>query len=212
MPHFHKFTREKLLTLARQLAIEYGESLTLTAFRRETGLSQHLIFDLCGSWCQLRTDIGLTPEAPRGRNKLTPQKIQDQLRSAVEQHGPNLSETRFCQLTGLSGAMIARRFGSWGQLRESIGLVPRAAIIQRYTDLQLMEDLFNVICVCRMFPPYHQYKRLGGKISAMTIRDRYGSWPLTRDAFERYMVRRTPGGQPCRFYEWAEDRWKPSTP
>ena len=211
MPHLHQYTREKLLALARDLAKTYGESLTLTAFRRETGLSQHLIFDLCGSWCQLRTDIGLTPEAPRARNKLSTEKIRDQLRAAIEQHGTNLSETRFCQLTGLSGAMLSRRFGSWGQLRESIGLAPRAVITQRYTDQQLMDDLFNVIAICRIFPPYHQYKRLGGKISAITLRDRFGSWPLTKDAFEDYMTQRFPRCGPCRYYERAEDRWKPST-
>ncbi len=50
MPRLHPYTRENLLTLARDLAKTYGESLTLTAFRRETGLSQHLIFDRYGSW------------------------------------------------------------------------------------------------------------------------------------------------------------------
>ena len=38
MPRLHKYTREKLLALVCQMAVEYGESLTLTAFRRETGL------------------------------------------------------------------------------------------------------------------------------------------------------------------------------
>ena len=212
MPRLHPYTREKLLALARDLANTYGESLTLTAFRRETGLSQSLIFDLCGSWCQLRTDIGLTPEAPRARNKLSTQKIQDQLRDAIALHGPNLSQSRFCQLTGLSEATTARRFGSWGQLRESIGLAPRAVIKQLYTDQQLMDDLFNVIATCRIFPPYHQYKRLGGQFAAITLRDRYGSWPLTKDAFEDYMTQRFPASGPCRYYERAEDQWKPSSP
>ncbi len=39
MPRLYKYTGEKLLALARELANTYGESLTLTAFRRETGLS-----------------------------------------------------------------------------------------------------------------------------------------------------------------------------
>ena len=115
MPRIHKYTREKLLHLARKLATEYGESLTLTAFRRETGLSQHLIFDLCGSWSELRTEIGLTPEAPRGRNKLPAEMIQNKLRQAISEHGPNLSETRFCQLTGLSAGIITRRCSSRGR-------------------------------------------------------------------------------------------------
>jgi len=191
------------------LARDYGESLTLTAFRRETGLSQHLIFDLCGSWTQLRIDIGLTPHAPRARPKYNIEQLKDMLRTAVDEHGPNLSEARFCRFTGISPSMITRRCGSWSQLRESIGLAPRATVGEHYTDTQLMEDLFQVICRCRCFPPYHQYKRLGGKIAAETIRDRYGSWPLTQNAFENYLAKLFRS--PCKYFEPAEDRWLPGT-
>ena len=67
--HFRKISREEVLTAARMLAAECGESLTLTAFRRETGFSQWLIFDLFGNWKTLRELLGLTFEAPRVRNK-----------------------------------------------------------------------------------------------------------------------------------------------
>ncbi len=206
MSRYHTYTREKLLNTACMLVRVYGESLSLTAFRRETGLSQHLIFDLCGSWTQLRIDIGLTPEAPRARPKLNIDQIKQALRTAVDEHGPNLSEARFCRLTGISPGMIARRCGSWSQLRQSIGLSPRATMGQQYTDLQVMEDLFQVICRCRRFPPFHQYKRLGGKIAAETIRDRYGSWPLTQNAFENYLTQ-ILNFPPLKYYEPAQDHW-----
>ena len=46
MAKLQKIWRYEVLVQAQELAEEYGESLTLTAFRRETGLSQHVIFDL----------------------------------------------------------------------------------------------------------------------------------------------------------------------
>lgn len=192
MPRIRRYTREKLLSLARDLAKTYGESLTLTAFRRETGLSQHLIFDLCGTWCELRTAIGLTPEAPRARNKLSSDAILEKLKTAVAQHGDNLSETRFCQLSGLSGTMISRRFGSWGQLRQLIGLPPRAKISCRYTDQQIFDDLHQVICRIHRCPTYPRYKRDGGLISAQTIRDRFGTWEDALEAYNRHIDRLMP--------------------
>ncbi len=209
MSRNHTYTREKLLNTARMLASVYGESLTLTAFRRETGLSQHLIFDLCGSWTQVRIDIGLTPQAPRAHPKFNIEQLKEMLRKAVDEHGPNLSEARFCRLTGISPSMITRRCGTWGQLRESIGISSRASMGLQYTDLQVMEDLFQVICRCRRFPPFHQYKRLGGKIAAETIRDRYGSWPLTQNAFENYLTQ-VLKFSPLQYDEPARDRWLPS--
>lgn len=68
MPPIRRVSRQKVLERAEELAREYGESLTLTAFRREMGLSQHVVFDLFGDWKNLRMAVGLTPEAPRARN------------------------------------------------------------------------------------------------------------------------------------------------
>ena len=80
---FQKISREEVLTAARVLAAEYGESLTLTAFRRETGFSQWLIFDLFGNWKSLREMVGLTSEAPRIRNKITAAEIRRRLEEVV---------------------------------------------------------------------------------------------------------------------------------
>lgn len=185
----HRFTREQLLSLARDIAQTYGESLTLTAFRRETGLSQHLIFDLCGSWCELRTAIGLTPEASRSRSQITNAAILEKLHSAIAEHGENLSESRFCQLTGLSGTLLSRRFGTWGQLRQLVGLSPRARIEPHYSDEQIFQDIFQVIERIRRRPTYGKYAFHGGRISAQTIRARFGSWHDALFAFQRYLER-----------------------
>lgn len=185
-----RYTRDKLLSLARDLAKTYGESLTLTAFRRETGLSQHLIFDLCGTWCELRTAIGLTPEAPRARNKISNEAILEKLKSAIAEHGENLSETRFCELTKLSGTMLSRRFGTWGQLRQQVGLSPRAKIEQRYTDDQIFQDIFDVVARIHSKPSFRKYTLNGGKISAQTVRDRFGTWEDAMEAFQCYLDRR----------------------
>ena len=179
-------SRRDMLSIARELAAEYGESLTLTAFRRETGFSQWLIFDLFGNWKNLRTELGLTPEAPRARNKLTLEQLQKTLREVIAEQGENISELKFCKLTGISGSTIARKAGSWGELRMSLGLVPRARIPQRYSDQDLILDLFRVYRVLKRCPRMTEHKRFGGRIPAMTIRDRFGSWKNVRVVFEHH--------------------------
>ena len=179
-------SRVEVLAAAADLAAQYGESLTLTAFRRETGYSQWLIFDLFGNWKNLRTELGLTPEAPRLKNKLTLEQLQTHLREVVAQHGENVSEIRFCKLTGISGGTIARRAGSWGALRQSLGLAPRAKQARIYSAADIMRDLHTVYCTLGRCPKIHEHQRRGGKINAMTIRDRFGSWRKVRIALEAY--------------------------
>lgn len=41
-----QMTQDEVLDQAARLAKNYGESLTLTAFRRKAGVSQWIIFDL----------------------------------------------------------------------------------------------------------------------------------------------------------------------
>lgn len=168
--------REDVLNAARQLAETYGDSLTLTAFRRETSLSQWAIFDLFGSWRNLRMAVGLTPESPRVRNRITRDCILKLFQQSLEKHGPNLTENRFLRETGLSGRLIADRFGSWAELRATSGLSPRAKTALQYTDDQLIDDLYRVYERRLQRPRYHSHRRHGGKISAATIQTRFGSW------------------------------------
>ena len=134
--------------------------------------------------------IGLTPEAPRARNKISNEAILEKLKAAIAEHGENLSETRFCELTKLSGTMLSRRFGTWGQLRQLAGLAPRAQIEQRYTDQEIIDDIFQVVCRCHCYPSYGKYKSYGGLIAPITIRDRFGSWLQAKAAFDDYLAKR----------------------
>ncbi|MEZ6068210.1 MAG: hypothetical protein R3B90_21420 [Planctomycetaceae bacterium] len=179
--------RQAVLAAARELAEEYGESLTLTAFRRETGWSQHLIFDLFGNWKNLRVAVGLTPMAPRYRTRITKAEVVRKLRECVAAKGENLTEWEFCRESGVTSRLIQSRFGTWGALRESIGLEPRARMTRRkYSDLDCLKDLFAVYLRTGVRPRYHRHKQLGGKINPLTIRERYGTWENVRLAFEVY--------------------------
>ncbi len=180
-------SRESVLEKAVELAAVYGESLTLTAFRRETGLSQHVIFDLFGNWCELRIAVGLTPEAPRARNKISREKILKLAREQAALHEEALTEQMFLQATGLSGRMIADRFGSWGALRELVGLKSRAVVSPIYQDEDLLMDMYRVYRKCREAPAFHRHRFRGGKISPHTISTRFGSWYGAKCFFKQFL-------------------------
>ena len=186
-------TREKLLALARELAHTHGESLTLTVVLRESGLTRTLLLKLCGSWCELRTAIGLTPDGPHSRTTLSNAAIVDKLRAAIAQHGENITQVLFCRLTGYATTLLAHRFGSWGQLRQSAGIAPRAKMQNRYTDQEIFDDILQVVSRIHRPPTYNGYKRNGGKISTQTLRDRFGGWQKVIYAFEDELDRRSPG-------------------
>ncbi|MFG0332601.1 MAG: homing endonuclease associated repeat-containing protein [Maioricimonas sp. JB049] len=187
MPPIEQVSRQWVLRLARELAAEYGESLTLTAFRRETGLSQHAIFDLFGSWKKLRLAVGLSPEAPRARNRVTNDLILERMRELAAEHGERLTERAFVQATGYSARLIRDRFGSWSDLRLAVGLSPRAKVQQHYTTEELLEDLYRVYSRTRSRPLYHKHRVRGGRISPTTIQQRFGSWTNACDALKGYL-------------------------
>ncbi|MEW4530432.1 hypothetical protein [Maioricimonas sp. JC845] len=180
-------SRKRVRRLAEVLAAEYGESLTLTAFRRETGLSQHAIFDLFGSWKNLRRAVGLSPEAPRARNRVTREEILERMRELAAEHGERLTEHTFVQATGYSARLIRDRFGSWGDLRVAAGLSPRAKVQQHYTTEELLEDLYRVYARTRSRPLYHKHRVRGGRISPTTIQQRFGSWKSACEALKGYL-------------------------
>jgi hypothetical protein len=183
-------TREQLVEFARGLAQRDGEALSLATVRRETGLSRERILKLCGSWREIREAVGLRPDGPHNRDRLTNEAIQDQLRAAVEEHGENITFRRFSQLTGYSCTFLDRRFGSWCQLRQSVGLTRRAKMSAHYTDQEIFEDMLEVVKRIRRVPTRNSYKRDGGKISSQTIADRYGGWQRALYAYEDELDRR----------------------
>lgn len=183
-------TRDQLLEFVRGLAQRDGEALSLATVRGETGLSRERILKLCGSWSELREAVGLRPYGPHSRDRLTNEAIQDQLRAAVAEHGENITYLRFCQLTGYSCTFLDRRFGSWSQLRQSVGLSRRAKMSNHYTDQEIFDDMLEVVKRIRRVPTHRSYKRDGGQISAQTIADRFGGWQKAIYAYEDELDRR----------------------
>jgi hypothetical protein len=183
-----KVSRQEVLKRAEELAREYGESLTLTAFMRETGIWQSVIFDLFGNWKNLRTAVGLTPEAPRARNKVTKERILELMREQAAIHGERLTERLFREATGLSERVITDRFGSWGKLRQAVGLSPRAKTRQpQYTEEEIIEDLYRVYRSTRQMPRSYRYRFDGGRICPGTIQQRFGSWSAACEALRAHL-------------------------
>ncbi len=168
--------RTDVLKKARDLAEDYGERLTLTVFQRETGVAQRVIYDLFGSWKSVRMEVGLGAEAPRLPNKVTREEILERMREVVGELGEDVTMRVFMNETGFSGRMIETRFGSWGALREAVGLSRRARIQPLYTDEEILEDLYRVYRIFRERPVYDKHKLRGGRISPGTICHRLGSW------------------------------------
>lgn len=188
-------TREQLLDFVRDLARRDGEALSLATVRGETGLSRERILKLCGSWREIREAVGLRPDGPHNRERLTNEAIQEQLRAAVAEHGENITFMRFSQLTGYSCTFLDRRFGSWCQLRQSVGLTRRAKMANHYTDREIFDDMLEVVKRIRRVPTRNSYKRDGGKISSQTIADRFGGWQKAIYAYQDEMDRRSPQPQ-----------------
>lgn len=183
-------TREQLVEFARGLAQRDGEALSLATVRGETGLSRERILKLCGSWSELREAVGLRPYGPLRRDRLANEAIQDQLRAAVAEHGENITLVRFCSLTSYTAVFLNRRFGSWSQLRQSVGLSRRAKMPEHYTDQEIFDDMLEVVKRIRRKPTKSRYKHDGGKIGAETIANRFGGWQRALYAYEDELDRR----------------------
>lgn len=169
-------SKRHLLMLANELVETYGERLTLLVFQRETGVSQRVIYELFGSWRSLRVELGLKGDAPRNSNGITRDEILKRAREMAAAHGERLTRSQFLRETGYSGRMIEIRFGSWGSLREMVGLSSRAKLQRQYTDDEILLDLYRVYRVFRERPIYDKHSLRGGRISTGTICHRMGSW------------------------------------
>lgn len=190
MAVLERVSRSEMLEAAERLAREYGESLTITAFRRETGWSQWAIFDLFGNWKNLRLAVGLTPEAPRARNRVSREAIVALARREAERLGEKLTERAFLAATGLSGRVVADRFGSWGALRQLVGLQRRARVTRRITQDEAIADLYQAWRRTGDLPKYHQHRWRGGKISASAIRECFGQWSTAVAAYKALLRRK----------------------
>jgi len=176
MPKFIVLSRREVVARGRELAEEHGESLNLMQFNRLTGWSPHLIYDLFGSWQQLRVAVGLKPKTPMSISIIPNSRLIELAQELADKHGERLTAWLFYKETGLSSQMVRGRFGSWGALREAVGLRARAQIQQRYTDAELLDDLLNVANRFGHVPRVNSHKRYRGKFHPCTIQRRFGSW------------------------------------
>lgn len=190
------FTRRSLLALGRRLVKVHGDSLTLIQLCRDAKLSRNQVIKLGGSWAALRLELGLTKAGWHSQDDLPDDEIRDMLRVAVAEHGENVSLARFCDLTGYNPSLLYRRFGSWSALRRSIGIFQRSQVPKQYSDQEILDDIFQVVCRIRRKPTFNSFKRDGGRISPQTMCLWFGSWEKFLYAYEDDLDRRARSPQP----------------
>jgi hypothetical protein len=173
-----------------QLALEYGEALSLDLFQRESGVGREVVRRLFGRWSELRRLLGLSDSAPprvcRPRGPGGEEMVAS-LKAVATAEGGEVSERRFFEVTGWTRAQVRTRFGSWTELRRAAGLGVRVHRAPRYTQEMMLEDLFEVWLRTGKFPDFRRHEARGGRIRAKTIRERFGNWEKVRAAFEGYL-------------------------
>jgi hypothetical protein len=193
MPQRKRVAREEVLAAARELAAVYSESLTLAEFRRQTGWSLSVIYGLFQDWTEIRRAVGLSERAPQGRKRVTRDHLLELGRKLAAEHGEKLTAQMFWRAAGLSERVVADRFGSWGALRELLGLKPRARGRRRYSEAEIFEDLYRV-WQYHGTPLFHHHRKLGGRIDSQTIRARFGSWKEAQRAYDLYVKKKQKKG------------------
>ena len=86
------------------------------------------------------------------------------------------------------------RFGRWSNLRRAAGLSPCAEIPARYTRDDLLDDLLQVYQRTGGNPKMSRYRCDGGRISTVTIRACFGSWPRALAALQEHRLGPLAGG------------------
>jgi hypothetical protein len=177
-------SRNSIYKAARRLKERHGAGLSLDTFCRETGFPRQIVLHLFGNWDKVRRMIGLAPLADSTRRRLTDQEIRDLLIQHEQQREGKLAKWEFCRLIGISNGELNHRFGTWLDLRESVGLPHRRVERCVYTEQDIEQDMLQVYLRIGFCPGFHQWKLWGGKISASTLRSRYRTWYGVKIRFE----------------------------
>ena len=183
-----RISKREVLKRGRELVKRCGEGVTLAVFRRESGVPQAVVYDLFGSWCELRKALGLGRRAERKR-VVSGEGLQARLRELVGTHGEGLTFARFCQLSGYSSQVVVSRFGNWRGLRESIGMSGRVVLGAILSDEELLCDMARVYLKWKRIPGIKSYRRMGGRIAPETIRGRFGGWGQAKRTFREWARR-----------------------
>lgn len=152
-------------------------------------MSLAVVYDLFGSWCELRNALGLKRQVERKR-VVNAEGLQARLRELVNEYGEGLTFARFCQLSGYSSQVVVSRFGNWRGLRESIGLSGRVVPGVILGDEELLCDMARVYLRWNRIPGIKSYRRMGGRIAPETIRGRFGGWGQAKRVFREWVKRK----------------------
>ncbi len=177
-------SRKDVVRLARRLKREYGAGLSLKIFCRETGYPARIVLHLFDNWDKVRRTVGLAPLGKRTTRRLSDAEIRNLLIQHEAQRDGKLAKWEFCKLIGITGGELNSRFGTWFDLRESVGLPQRRVHRLVYTDEDIEQDMLQVYLRVGRCPGYHQWKLWGGKISPATLRGRFNTWKGVKIRFE----------------------------
>lgn len=177
-------SRKRIIQAARRLCGTFGAGLTLDDFCRETGCPSKIVLHLFGTWDRVRRTMGLAPLGEAEKRRLTDDEIRELLIQHEAQSERGLAKWEFCKLIGLTDSQLNNRFGTWLDLRESVGLPRRRVHRVVYTEQDIENDMLQIYLRVGFCPEYHQWKRWGGKVSAATLVARYGNWQGVKIRFE----------------------------
>lgn len=179
-------TRVEMIGCLRELAQTWGVDVPEFTLLALYGLSEQEIAREFGSWDEFRAAAGLSPEKSRRKVGLTSAELVRRLKQLVKTHGPEISLHTFLTEVGCSERVVASRFGKWSQLRLAAGLTPFAKMPVRYSEEDMLEDLWQVYQRTGQEPKRFSHRREGGRISSQTIVNHFGSWKQVKRAFEKW--------------------------
>lgn len=178
-------SRKEVLTIAREMLGEDGDTLTCRRFCRETGLSAERIVELFGSWRRLLRAAGRVRGGKSRRLIESRRELLDRLRSVCLKLGDAVLLEQFTRRTGVTIHQIRRHFGSWGNMRVAAGLSRRTRLGKHYSDRELLDDLLRVYLLTGRSPSVRNQERKG-RFAPNTYKSRFGTWEFVKLLFEMY--------------------------
>ncbi len=182
-------TPQQLLDIARPHFDEHGPNLTMTAFRRLTGVPRSRIVQHFGGWIALKSALGY-PAVGAPRRQVTPgrtaESILNALRKILPDAGPGITLYEFTRRTRISATCVYLQFGSWSELRQQAGLSRWPPARRLFTDEQLLLDVRHVINLSGKDVTQESYSAFG-RIGLHTLIRRFGSFSAALTAFAEYM-------------------------
>jgi hypothetical protein len=176
-------TRAQMIWCLKDLSQTWGADVPEFTLHALHGITEPEIAREFGSWNEFRAAAGLIPQRPKRKRGLTSAQLIARLKELAKKQGPEVSLHTFLTEVGCSEKVVVNRFGRWSQLRVAAGLTPFAKMPARYTEEDMLEDLWQVYQRTGQEPKRFQHRREGGRISSQTMVGRFGSWEEVKRAF-----------------------------